>query len=154
MKHRGTRYALELALLALGLLVILAAPDFALSVIVFALPSVLFGAGIGVLYLRRVYLFQPEPRSRFFGMLVSISTRLWFLGLWFGYLVLGRIGERTGRFELPIPPIYIANPISGLVLGVFIAPPIFYAWRVWRIRRIAEAGSGTPAEDEEALDRG
>lgn len=151
---RGTRYALEAAALVLGILLVNVAPGIALNIIVFALPAVLIGAAISILYLRRVYLWQPEPRSRFFGMLVSISARVEVIGLWVGYLVLGRIGDRTGWYYLPTPPPSISSPISGLVIMVFLAPPIFYAWRVWRIRRASEAGHGTLAEDEATLDRG
>lgn len=155
---RRTRYGLELALLVLGLLLILAAPDVALAAIVVAVPLTLLASGISIVYLSRVLSYQPIPRSRFFRMLVGVSARVEIIGLWVGYLVIGRISqiaEAKGMigWSIPTPPSSISSPISGLVIAIFAAPPIAYAVTVWRIRRAALRNLGDGSADVVELDR-
>lgn len=148
---RLPRLAGELIGFALCVTVIYAAPDIALTLIVIILPIIAVLTGLSVLYLRNVYLRQPTPRSRFFGMLVGISTRTWIGTMWVGYLTLGRIGDRTDWFDLPVPGPNVSAPISGLVVAYLMTPPIFYAANVYRVRKRAP---GRTAEITElTLDR-
>lgn len=146
------RYLLELAALLLGLGAIVAAPDVAVAVEVVALPIILVVAWISVVYLRIVFLRQPEPRSRFFAMLVGVSARKELLGLWFGYLVIARIGDRAGWFELPVPDTTVTSPISGLVLLIFLSSTIVYGATVYRVRRASRFVHRSLAGESE-LDR-
>lgn len=144
------RFAEGFALLA-GLLAIAAAPEPALFVIVSAIPVVLFLAGLSVLYLRRMYGRQTKPRSRFFAMLVAILTRGELAGLWIGYIVIARGLNATGLLDLPFPPPLISTAISGLVVLVFLASPIAYAWTIFSIRR--RSLERRPKRAEREIDR-
>jgi hypothetical protein len=151
-----TRYFAELAVFILCLVLIYTAPEASLSVIVLSLPVIALCTGLSVLYLHRVYVRQPTPRSRFFGMLVGVSTRSWIAGLWVGYLVIGRVLDRMAHegfnvWQLPTPPPNVSAPISGLVVAYLMLPPIIYALTVWSVRR--RAGNGTALEREGDLDR-
>ena len=126
---------LELLLLVAGLVAIVVAPDIALTIEVVAIPVVLVASWLSIIYLHRVFLRQPEPRSRFFAMLIAVSARKSLLGAWFGYLVVARIGERTGWFLIPVPSAEVSAPISGLVLLVFMSTTVAYAVTVARVRR-------------------
>ena len=153
MTSRIRRLVIELLALVLGIELIVFAPDVALTTLVLAVPLVLVGATISVVYLRRVYLRQPVPRSRFFGMLVSVSARATLVGLWVGYLVVARIGERTGWFAIPVPPPAVSSPITGLVIAIWLSPPIVYALAVYRVRRSASRTLSLPVADALELDR-
>lgn len=131
------RYLLELLALVLGLAVIVVAPGLAILVELVVLPVVLIGAWVAIVYLRAIYRRQRPPRSRFFGMLITVSARKEFIGLWIGYLVVARLGAELHLFALPVPPMPTSTAISGLVLIVFAAPPIAYGLAVWRVRRRA-----------------
>jgi len=118
---------------------------------VLSLPVIAVLTGLSVIYLRRIYLRQPVPRSRFFAMLVGISSRTWIGALWIGYLTMSRIGERTGWYSLPNVNTNVSSPISGLVVAYLMTPPIFYAFNVWRVRR--RVPGATTIEDDNTLDR-
>ncbi len=148
---RLERGILELLALLVGIILILVAPDAALTLEVIALPVVVVIALLAAFYLRRVYFFQPEPRSRFFGMVVDSSFRKVVFGAWIAYLVIGRIGDRTGWYFLPTPPPNVSSPISGLAVLVFVSPPIVYAFNVWMVRR--GSGARTDAANVTDLDR-
>lgn len=135
-----TRLATEILLLLLGIELIVVAPDLALTILVVALPTVLVGAWVSIAYLERIYRRQTPPRSRFFGMLLGVMARKELLAVWLAYLVIGRIGERTGWLSIPVPPPEISSPITGLVVLVAFATPILYAVAVWRVRRAAGRG--------------
>lgn len=144
---------LELAGLAAGLALIVAAPDVALLLIVLLLPFTLIGAAAGTWYLRHVFRQQRPPRSRFFGMLVNMSVRHAVVGSWVGYLTMARLGDRTGWYALPSAPANVTAPVTGLVLLVFMVPPIVYAVTVWRVRR-ASTVVGQAGRDQELNQQG
>ncbi len=142
-----------LALMA-GVIAILVLPATSLdAAIVFGLPPLVMLAIVAELYLARIYRDQPVPRSRFFRMLVAAQSGKLALGLWIGYLVVARAGDRTGWFSIPSPSTDVSGPISGLLVGVVVAIPISYALEIWRVRRAASRAPTTAAEDEIDLDR-
>ena len=142
-----------LALVA-GVIAILLLPVTSLdAAIVIALPPLVACALLAELYLARIYHAQPVPRSRFFRMLVAAQSGKLALGLWVGYLVVARAGDRTGWFSIPSPSTDVSGPISGLLVGVVVAIPISYALEIWRVRRAASRPPTTAAEDEIDLDR-
>lgn len=147
MRQRG----LELLALAVGVALINLLPDLALTIEVVVLPLLVLAAGISARYLGRVYRRQGAPRSRFFGMLVNMAWRIVAMGTWVGYLVVARIGDRTGWYFIPAPPPNVSSPISGLVIMVFITPPIIYALAVYRVRRASTIVGPAAAADD--LDR-
>jgi uncharacterized membrane protein YqjE len=142
-----------LALLA-GVVAILVLPATSLdAAIVFGLPPLVVLAILAEIYLAKIYRDQPIPRSRFFRMLVAAQSGKIALGLWVGYLVVARAGDRTGWFSIPSPSMDVSGPISGLLVGVVVAIPISYALEIWRVRRAASRTPTTAAEDEIDLDR-
>ncbi len=142
-----------LALMA-GVIAILVLPATSLdAAIVFGLPPLVACAMLAELYLAKIYRDQPIPRSRFFRMLVAAQSGKLALGLWVGYLVVARAGDRTGWFSIPSPSMDVSGPISGLLVGVVVAIPISYAFEIWRVRRAASRTPTTAAEDEIDLDR-
>lgn len=142
-----------LALMA-GVIAILVLPATSLdAAIVFGLPPLVVCALLAELYLAKIYRDQPIPRSRFFRMLVAAQSGKLALGLWVGYLVVARAGDRTGWFSIPSPSMDVSGPISGLLVGVVVAIPISYALEIWRVRRAASHTPTTAAEDEIDLDR-
>jgi uncharacterized membrane protein YqjE len=142
-----------LALMA-GLIAVLVLPATSLdAAIVIGLPPLVVCAVLAELYLARIYRDQPIPRSRFFRMLVAAQSGKLALGLWVGYLVVARAGDRTGWFSIPSPSTDVSGPISGLLVGVVVAIPISYAFEIWRVRRAASRTPTTAAEDEIDLDR-
>lgn len=126
---------LEALVLGAGLAAIAAAPRVAIWVIVAGIPIILVAAGFSIVYLARLYRIQPVPRSRFFGMLLGILLRGELAGCWLGYVVLARVSHATGGIELPVPSAEVTTAISGLVILVFLASPVAYAWTIFRIRR-------------------
>ena len=142
-----------LALMA-GVIAILVLPATSLdAAIVFGLPPLVVCALLAELYLAKIYRDQPIPRSRFFRMLVAAQSGKLALGLWVGYLVVARAGDRTGWFSIPSPSMDVSGPISGLLVGVVVAIPISYALEIWRVRRAASHAPTTAAQDELNLDR-
>lgn len=142
-----------LALVA-GLIAILVLPATSLDVaIVVGLPPLVILAILAEVYIVRIYEAQPVPRSRFFRMLVAAQSGKLALGIWIGYLVVARAGDRTGWFSIPSPSTEVSGPISGLLLAVVVAIPISYALEIWRVRRTASQAPTTAREDEGILDR-
>lgn len=128
--------------LVLGLVLVVLWPEAALLLELVALPLAVAGAVVGALYLRRLYVRQRRPRSVFFGMLVEMKSATAALGLWVGYLALGRIsgllhdaGILAG--EIPVPEPRVSTPISGLVITVLVLPGAIYALRIYLFRRRA-----------------
>jgi hypothetical protein len=141
------------ALLAGMVAILVLPPEVADAALVVVLPPLVIGAIIAELYIVRIYERQPVPRSRFFRMLVAAQSGKLALGVWIGYLVVVRAGDRTGWFSLPSPSTSVSGPISGLLVGVVVAIPISYAIEIWRVRRAAARTPTTAAEDETHLDR-
>lgn len=140
--------------LTAGIIAILILPATTLdAAIVICLPPLVILAVIAELYIVRIYERQPAPRSRFFRMLVAAQSGKLALGIWIGYLVVARAGDRTGWFDIPSPSTEVSGPISALLLGVVVAIPIAYALEIWRVRRAASRTPTTAAEDEIDLDR-
>jgi len=128
-------------------------PDVLDVLLVFGLPPLVFVAILSEIYIVRVYVAQPSPRSRFFRMLVAAQSGKLALGVWVGYLIVSRAGDRTGWFSIPTPSMDVSGPISGLLLAVVVSIPITYAFEIWRVRRAASRTSTTAAQDEVGLDR-
>jgi hypothetical protein len=146
--------ALTVIALVAGIVAILVLPATSLdTIIVVGLPPLVILAVLSELYILRIYHDQPVPRSRFFRMLVAAQSGKLALGLWVGYLVVARAGDRWGWFALPSPSTDVSGPISGLLLAVVVAIPISYALEIWRVRRAASRTPTTAAEDEIDLDR-
>ena len=146
--------AITVFALVAGIVAILVLPAISLdAIIVIGLPPLVVLAILSELYIVRIYHAQPAPRSRFFRMLVAAQSGKLALGLWIGYLVVARAGDRTGWFALPSPSTDVSGPISGLLLAVVVAIPISYAFEIWRVRRAASHSSTTTAGDEIDLDR-
>ena len=140
--------------LVAGIVAILVLPATSLdAAIILGLPPLVILAVFAELYIMRIYHDQPTPRSRFFRMLVAAQSGKLALGLWVGYLVVARAGDRTGWFSIPSPSTDVSGPISGLLVGVVVAIPISYALEIWRVRRSAARTSTTAVEDEVDLDR-
>jgi hypothetical protein len=128
-------------------------PDVLDVLLVFGLPPLVFFAILSEIYIVRIYHAQPLPRSRFFRMLVAAQSGKLALGVWVGYLIVARAGDRTGWFNIPSPSMDVSGPISGLLLAVVVSIPITYAFEIWRVRRAASRTSTTAAEDVIDLDR-
>jgi hypothetical protein len=142
-----------LALMA-GIIAILVLPAMSLdAALVLGLPPLVILAIISEVYIVTIYNAQPVPRSRFFRMLVAAQSGKLLLGVWIGYLVVVRAGDRTGWFNLPSPSTDVSGPVSGLLLAVVVAIPISYAFEIWRVRRTASRADTTAMEDEVDLDR-
>jgi hypothetical protein len=140
--------------LVAGLIAVFVLPATSLdAAIILGLPPLVILAVISELYIVRIYERQPQPRSRFFRMLVAAQSGKLALGIWIGYLVVARAGDRTGWFSLPSPSTDVSGPISALLLAVVVAIPIAYALEIWRVRRAASRTPTTAAEDEIDLDR-
>jgi hypothetical protein len=146
--------ALTVLALVAGIVAILVLPATYLdTIIVVGLPPLVVLAVLSELYILRIYHAQPVPRSRFFRMLVAAQSGKLALGIWIGYLVVARAGDRWGWFALPSPSMEVSGPISGLLLAVVVAIPISYALEIWRVRRAASRTPTTAAQDEIDLDR-
>lgn len=146
--------ALTVIALVAGVVAILVLPATQLdAIIVVGLPPLVVLAVLSELYIVRIYHAQPVPRSRFFRMLVAAQSGKLALGIWIGYLVVARAGDRTGWFSIPSPSMDVSGPISGLLLAVVVAIPITYALEIWRVRRAASRTPTTAVEDEIDLDR-
>lgn len=150
--NRWQRYLIEVLAFAIGIAAIVKVPDIALTIEVILLPCVLVGSALAVIYLKRILDEQPPPRSRFFRMLVAVSTRKVLMSTWIGYLTVGRIGQNQDWFHLPLPPPETAAPITGLVLLVFLGAPIAYALTVYIVRRRSLVGDSAATRQED-LDR-
>lgn len=150
--HR--RLLLEAVLFVAALEAVILVPNVAMTVLIGVAPLIVAGSVVATLYLRRIYLRQPTPRSRFFGMVVGISGRIAAASLWLVYLTIARIGDRTGWYAIPSPPPEISSPLTALVILGLATPPIFYAVTVYRVRRAASRrrARGWRA-DEAELDR-
>lgn len=145
------RFYLAVALAALaGLGLILVLPDVALVVLAALVPVSIAGAVVSTIYLRRVYVRQPIPRSRFFRMLVEMFGGLLVIGGWVGYLTVARITERAHLagdidWNLPAPPTGVSSPLSAVIVIAVFSAPARFAWEIFRLRRRAE-GELPPAE--------
>lgn len=103
------------AVFVIGLTLIVNFPDVALTILTPAVPLAIIGATLATIYLYRVYRRQPEPRSRFWLMLLETFCALIAVGGWVGYLSFARILERLrleGQdvFSLPAPPPSVSSP--------------------------------------------
>ena len=148
----------SLVVTALALMVrviaILVLPATSLDVtIIIGLPPLVILAILSEIYIVRIYEAQPAPRSRFFRMLLAAQSGKLALGVWIGYLVVARAGDRTGWFSIPSPATDVSGPISALLLALVVAIPISYALEIWRVRRTASRADTTAMEDEVYLDR-
>lgn len=139
---RGRFYVLVGALLALGLVAVTVAPEPTLIVLSFLVPVSIAAAVGATLYLRRVFLAQPIPRSRFFRMVLELFGGLVAIGAWVGYLTVARLTERAHlagglAWSLPAPGPAHSAPISALIVIAVFASPVRFAWEVYRVRKRA-----------------
>lgn len=133
-------YAGLLLTVVLGLVAVAAAPEPTMIVLSIAVPISIAAAVVATLYLRRVFLAQPIPRSRFFRMVLELFSGLLAVGAWVGYLTVARLTERahvagTIGWSLPAPGPAHSAPISALIVIAVFASPVRFALEVWRVRR-------------------
>jgi len=144
-------YAAALTALVVGLILIILLPAESLIALSVGVPVAIVLAGVSTFYLAAVYRWQPIPRSRFFRMLIESFVWLFIVGLWVGYLSLGRVLERAAAsgaevVTFPVPPPNISAPISALVVIIAFISPIRFALEVWRRRR-RTSRTGRPDPD-------
>lgn len=139
MRRRGF-YVSLVGVFLIGVLAIIYAPEATLNVLIGLVIASVIGAVVSTLYLRHVYLDQPKPRSRFFGITLESFYNKIFIGGWVAYLTTARLTERLHAAQaidwtLPAPPPAVSAPISALVVIVIFASPIRFAIEVWVRRR-------------------
>lgn len=120
--------ALCLPFLAIGVLVFALGGDAETATAAAITAAIVVGV-LSTLYVRTKYLASPEPRSIFWGMLVSALEVKVAFGVWVGYLLVAT------RLDLPVPP----QPHRGLItvgaaIGLFVSAT-YYAVTIYLERR-------------------
>jgi hypothetical protein len=106
-------------------------PDTGLSV---ALLVAIIVAIFATFYVRSVYVTTSEPRSVFFGMLVSALEFKVAFGAWVGYLIAASLLAKVGII-LPLPSQPIRAVITGVAALVLLISAIYYAATIYLERR-------------------
>lgn len=108
--------------------------DIGLSI---ALLAAIASAIVATVYVWGLYRATTEPRSIFFGMLVSALEVKVTFGAWVGYLVAASLLAKIS-IVLPLPAQPIRGVITGIAAIVLLITAVYYAATIALERRAAE----------------